>query len=183
MLGVATSPCGAVKQWGATSGLACMPRSLLVRLHLYLHASSRKAGHEARAALRCCRPLPALQVLRSLGPAFDSVPLLSLNSISKGFFGECGRWGAEPAALLGTAPSRGARLPCTTLLVAARATMACSVKRGAAGRLESTAVAIAPCAWRAAATGAALQAARALRPVRVVPAQCSCMHNHSVITA
>jgi alanine transaminase len=33
------------------------------------------------------------RVLREMGPAFDDVLLVSLNSISKGFFGECGRRG------------------------------------------------------------------------------------------
>lgn len=33
------------------------------------------------------------KVLRQMGPAYDCVPLASLNSISKGFFGECGRRG------------------------------------------------------------------------------------------
>ena len=38
-----------------------------------------------------CR-LP-LQVLMEMGPEYSSsVPLVSMNSISKGFFGECGRW-------------------------------------------------------------------------------------------
>lgn len=47
---------------------------------------------------RRARPLPSslgsalLQVLMEMGPEFSTtVPLVSMNSISKGFFGECGR--------------------------------------------------------------------------------------------
>lgn len=61
-----------------------------------------------------------MQVLRSMGPAYDSVPLVSLNSISKGFFGECGRWGrggaAGVGALVGQQHGRVCNIPGRMLL-------------------------------------------------------------------
>jgi len=41
------------------------------------------------------QPTPYPQVLMEMGPEYStSVPLVSMNSISKGFFGECGRCAA-----------------------------------------------------------------------------------------